>query len=95
MIVPMSDSSSQPSDIAAFRRLVQRVLDGGIPRGLDYDACRAVLQSRSTGEEGFVALCVLLEGALADPMLDVAETQIVVPLLKQLARGTVGVEDLL
>jgi len=93
--VLMSDSNSQPSELAAYRRLVQRVLDGGIPQGLDYDACRAVLQSRSPGEEGFVALCVLLEGALADPMLDVAETQIVVPLLKRLARGTLRVEDLL
>ena len=91
----MSDSSSQPSELAVYRRLVQRVLDGGIPRGLDYDACRAVLQSESLDEEGFLALCVLLEGALADPMLDVGETQIVVPLLKRLARGTVKVEDLL
>ena len=33
--------------------------------------------------------------AEADPTLDVDETQVVVPLLKQLARGTVGVEDLL
>ncbi len=90
----MSNDNSHPTELAAYRRLVQRVLSGGIPQGLDYEACRAVLQSESSREEAFVALCVLLEGALADPKLDVAETQVVVPLLKRLARGTVGVEDL-
>jgi hypothetical protein len=36
-----------------------------------------------------------LEGALADPALDIDEAQIVVPLLKELARGTVAVGDML
>jgi hypothetical protein len=36
-----------------------------------------------------------LEGALADPEMDIGEVQTVVPLLKDLARGTIGVEDLL
>jgi hypothetical protein len=71
------------------------VLEGGIPTGEDYDACRLLLQSGARGPEAFHALCVLLEGALADPELDIAEAQAVVPLLKKLARGTVGVEDLL
>jgi hypothetical protein len=95
IMFPMTDNSALPAELADFRRLVQRVLEGGIPRGLDFDACRAVLDAEPSGEEGFVALCVLLEGALADPKLDSGETQVLVPLLKQLARGTVRVEDLL
>jgi hypothetical protein len=89
--------SDGPSRAAhdTYRRLIQRVLEGDIPRGRDYDVCRAILRSDSTSEEAFHALCVLMEGALADPELDIGDTQIVVPLLKELARGTVGVEDLL
>jgi hypothetical protein len=41
------------------------------------------------------ALCTLLECALADPKLDIDDTQIVVPLLRRLARGAVSVEELL
>ena len=91
----VTDNGVSSSEMAAFRRLVQRVLQGGIPHGAEFDACRAVLDAGPSEEEGFVALCVLLEGALADPKLDSGETQVLVPLLKQLARGTVQVEDLL
>jgi hypothetical protein len=89
-----SDGQSHAAH-GVYRRLIQRVLDGDIPHGTDFDACRAVLRSGSTGEEAFYALCVLMEGALADPELDIGDTQVVVPLLKELAGGTVGVEDLL
>jgi hypothetical protein len=41
------------------------------------------------------ALAMLLEGALADPAFDIGDTQQLVPLLKELARGSVRAEDLL
>lgn len=91
----MHSDRSLSAAMPAYRRFIQRVLGGGIPEGLDFDACRAILRSRSSGEEAFQALCVLMEGALADPNLDIGETQFVVPLLKELARGTLEVEDLL
>ncbi len=91
--MPVNDHGS--ATLTAYRRLVQRVLGGGIPVGIDFDACRALLTAGSRGPEGFHALCVLLEGALADSELDIEETQYAVPLLKELARGTIEVEDLL
>lgn len=91
----MQLSDHGPRTLTAYRRLVQRVLEGGIPAGRDFDACRAMLGSAHRGPEAFHALCVLLEGALADPSLDIDEAQNMVPLLKQLARGTITVEDLL
>ncbi len=79
----------------AFKALVQRVLVGPIPRGLDYDAARSVLIEDPGAAHSFSALCILLEGALADSTFPVEETQILVPLLKELARGTIEPRDLL
>jgi hypothetical protein len=81
--------------VEAYRRLVQRVLEGGIPQGADFEACRAVLRNRPDEAVAFQALCTLLEGALADPTLPIDDTQLLVPLLKALARGTLDVEELL
>ena len=44
---------------------------------------------------GFTAIVILLEGALADASFDIGDTQLLVPLLKELARGSVRVEELL
>jgi hypothetical protein len=77
------------------RRLVQRVLTGDIPRGVEFDACRAVLGSECDDQTVFHALSVLLEGALADPEYDIDDTQQLVPLLKALARGNVAARALL
>ena len=76
------------------RRLVQRILAGGIPEGKDFDACRAVLRAGCDEDEAFTALFFLLEGALADPFFDIRETQKVVPILKALSRGELGVREL-
>ena len=76
------------------RRLVQRILAGGIPTGKDFDACRAMLQTDCGDEEAFVALFTLLQGALADPFFGIDETQQVVPILKALARGNIVVKEL-
>jgi hypothetical protein len=81
--------------IDAYRRLVQRVLEEGIPRGTEFDACRAVLLRETSGDSITHALCLLLEGALADPDLSIDDTQILVPLLKEIARGTVTPEEVL
>lgn len=81
--------------IDAYRRLLQRVLGEGIPRGAEFDACRAVLLRENAGDATTHALCLLLEGALADPDLSIDDTQILVPLLKELARGTVTPEEVL
>lgn len=82
-----------PTNVVAYRRLVQRLLEGGIPHGTEFDACRAVLSSESTGDASTHALCMLLEGALADPTLNIDDTQMIVPLLKHLARGTVSTTE--
>jgi len=88
-------SSPLPTAHESYRRLVQRVLAGHIPQGPDFDACRAVLCTAPSGEAAFTALSMLLEGALADPSFDIGDTQLLVPLLKELARGSVRVEELL
>jgi hypothetical protein len=89
----MHGDFQQPHD--RFRRLVQRVLSGGIPQGVDFDSCRAVLVTEIDEAVAYHALCRLLEGALADASLSLDETQDLVPLLQGLARGTVTVRDLL
>jgi len=81
--------------IDEHRRLVQRILAGGIPKGKDFDACRAELQTDCGDEEAFAALFTLLLGALADPFFGIDETQQVVPILKALARDDIGVRELL
>jgi hypothetical protein len=83
-----------PNAIDEHRRLVQRILAGGIPEGKDFDACRAVLQSDCDDEAAFTALFTLLQGALADPFFGIDETQRVVPILKALSRGEIGVGEL-
>jgi hypothetical protein len=80
--------------IDEHRRLVQRILAGGIPEGKDFDACRATLETECDDDKAFAALFMLLEGALADPFFDIRDTQRVVPILKALSRGELGVREL-
>ena len=88
-------TENHPNAIDEHRRLVQRILAGGIPEGKDFDACRAVLQTDCSDEAAFAALSFLLQGALADPFFGIDETQQVVPILKALARGEIGVREFL
>ena len=76
------------------RRLVQRILAGGIPKGKEFDACREVLQTDCDEDEAFAALCLLLQGAVADPFFDLRETRQVVMILKGLSRDEVGIKEL-
>ncbi len=89
----MTEDLSNPTN--EHRRLVQRILAGGIPRGKDFDACRVILNSEVDDEAAFAALFMLLQGALADPFFGIDDTQKVVPILKGLARGELSTRDLL
>jgi len=77
----------------AYREVVRRLIRGDLPRGDRFDACRAVLINGGGSDTKFQALCLLLEGALADPSLAIDDTQVVVRLLKELARGTLLPEE--
>lgn len=77
------------------RRLVQRILTGSIPSGRELDVCREILASECEEVIAFQALFTLLRGALADPLFNIDDTQLVVPLLKSLARGELTAGDLL
>ncbi len=81
--------------IERYRRLVARALAGGPPDGEPFDTCRAALAAGAAGDHARAALTVLLEGMLARADLPIDETQLLVPLLKELARGTVTPEELL
>jgi hypothetical protein len=88
-------SEETPQTVQKYRRLVQRILEGGIPEGKDFDACRAVLRLGTDDQEAFIALFTLLQGALSDPFFGIDETQQVVPILKALSRKEIGVGELL
>jgi hypothetical protein len=82
------------NSIDEHRRLVQRILAGGIPQGKDFDVCRSLLENDCSEEEAFASLFTLLQGALADPFFDIRDTQMVVPILKALARREIGAKEL-
>ena len=48
------------NSIDEHRRLVQRILAGGIPQGKDFDACRSLLDSDCNEDEAFAALFTLV-----------------------------------
>jgi hypothetical protein len=85
----------QEPDLKRYRDLVSRLLDGALPAGEIFDGARAILKTEPGAASGFQAICVLLEGAMADAALPAADAQLIVPLLKNLAAGTIQVEDLL
>jgi hypothetical protein len=91
----MTDDDPRNRSIAAYHELVSRLLQGTSPHGREFDACRAVLSQEPTGDSTMQALCMLLEGALADAETGIDDTRTVVPLLKELARGTVMPEEVL
>jgi len=77
------------------RRLVQRLLTGSIPAGRELEVCRGVLAAPCDETTAFQALFTLLRGALADPFFNIDDTQLVVPILKAMARGELKAGDLL
>lgn len=88
------EKNSRLPELIRERDLVHRLLEGTLPAGRDFDACRAVLTDDPDPDAAFHALTMLLEGALADPHLAIDDTQVLVPLLKDLARGRVKPQDL-
>jgi hypothetical protein len=91
----MGMAKSQEQPLIEQRRLVQRILSGRIPSGRELDVCREILTSECEEPVAFQALFTLLRGALADPLFNIDDTQLVVPLLKALARGDLTAGDLL
>ena len=79
----------------AYREVVRRLIRGDLPRGEQFDACRAVLTNGHGANFNFQALCLLLEGALADASLAIDDTQVVVRLLRELASGTLLPEEVM
>ncbi len=82
-------------EFQGFRDLVATLLEGPPPEGPDFDLCRGLLRRERTGEAVYQALCMLLEGALADPSFDIEATQTLVRLLRALARGAVRAEEVI
>ena len=91
----MNADDGNAKSIEAYHGLVRRLLEGDIPHGREFDACRAVLNTVPSGDLATQALCMLLEGALADAGMGIEDTQTLVPLLKELAQGTVTPEEVL
>ncbi len=88
------DDHTEELKLDHYRALVRRILAGGPPLGLPFDSCRAVVRAEPDSSSAFPALCMLLEGALADASLTIEDTQLLVPLIKDLARGLVAPGDL-
>jgi hypothetical protein len=79
----------------AYKALVAAILEGPIPVGPEFDAAREIVRAKPESAVSFQAMCILLEGALGDASYPSDDTQVLVPLLKELARGTIAVQDLL
>lgn len=77
------------------RRLVQRIVSGGIPSGKEFEVCREMVDAGGDEATTFNALFTLLQGALADPFFPIGETEQVVPIIRSLARGEIKARDLL
>ena len=77
------------------RRLVQRIVAGNIPSGRELEICRGILRTNCDEQTAFPALFTLLQGALADPFFDIADSVRVVPILKALAKGELTARELL
>jgi hypothetical protein len=77
------------------RRLVQRIVAGGIPGGRELDDCRDVLRSNRDDEMVFAALFTLLQGALSDPFFGIEDSVQLVPILKAMAKGELTARELL
>ena len=77
------------------RRLVQRILSERSPSGRELDLCREILKTECEEPVAFQALFTLLRGAMADPLFNIDDTQLVVPILKAMARGELTAGELL
>ena len=91
----MADEVQPEGPPDTYKVLVDAILDGPIPTGREYDAARQILRRQPDSPVAFQAMCILLEGALGDADYPSDQTQVLVPLLKELARGTIAVQDLL
>lgn len=89
----MTEHTPQTADDQ--RRLVQRIVSGGIPSAQEFEVCREIVGAGGDESTTFNALFTLLQGALADPFFPIEETEQVVPIIRGLARGEIKARDLL
>ncbi|MBZ5588453.1 MAG: hypothetical protein LAO05_07810 [Acidobacteriia bacterium] len=82
-------------EIERWRGVLTRLRRGPAPRGEEYDLCREVLAAAPATMHGRQAARRLLEGAMADAGISIADAQDVMGLLKAVARGDVDLEHLL
>lgn len=88
-------SEESPPTLDEQRRLVQRVLDGRIPAGRDFDACRGLLRGPCEPQAALDALATVLHGFVADPFVGIEDSARAVAILKAMARGELEAGELL
>jgi hypothetical protein len=86
---------TSPEEIERWRGVLSSLRRGPAPRGEEYDLCREVLAAAPATLHGRQAARRLLEGAMADADVSIANAQAVMTLLKALDRGEVDVEAVL
>lgn len=77
------------------REIADRLRQGSVPRGEEFDAARRLLALSPAGPEAIHALRLLLEGAIADAMTAIEDTQAIMSMLKAWDRGDLRVDELL
>lgn len=80
---------------AQFRQTVSRVRQGPHPTGEEFELCREVIAAAPESPEAAKALRVLLEGAMTDAGLSIADAQVVMQILKSLDKGILSPRELL
>lgn len=81
--------------LARFRETVSRVRRGPHPAGEEFELCREVIAAAPESLEAANALRLLLEGAMADAGLSIADAQVVMQILKSLDKGILSPRELL
>ncbi|MGQ9495320.1 MAG: hypothetical protein ACUVRY_03550 [Thermoanaerobaculaceae bacterium] len=81
--------------LAQFRETVSRVRQGPHPTGEEFELCREVIAAAPESPEAANALRLLLEGAMADAGLSIADAQVVMQILKFLDKGILSPRELL
>ena len=78
-----------------WHEVLFRLVDGPAPRGVEFDFCRRVVREAPTTPEAAAAARMLLEGAMADDLTDVADTPEVMAILRAAGHGRLDFADLM
>ncbi len=84
-----------PAEIERWRDVFARLRRGPAPHGEACDLCREVLAAAPQTPQAGQAARRLLEDAMADAAVTIADAQSVMALLKALDRGDLALRDLL